>query len=75
MVKLGDNRNPGSNVTVGLGDNHNFISDVMFGLRSNVTVSIRGYCKGLVVPTSRSYYLRDPLLFPTLRSDEVLFAT
>ena len=75
MVKLVDNHDFGSNITVRLGDNRDLVFEVMVGLSSDVTVGLRGYREGLVMPTSRSDFLRYPLLLPMLWSDEVLIAT
>ena len=75
MVEFGHDRALDSNDTVGLGEDRDFVSDIMVGLRSDLTVGLHGYCKGLVTPTSRSNFLRDPLLIPTLWLDEVLIAT
>ena len=74
MVKIGDDCNFVSNITVRFGDNCNFVSNVTVRLRSNVTVGLRGYCEGIMMPTSRSDLLIDLLLLPTLRSYEVLIA-
>ena len=38
----------------------------------NVTIGLHCYCKGLVMLMSLLGFLRNPLLLPTLRSDEVL---
>ena len=63
MVKLDENRDFVSDVTVGLGDDRNFVYDVTFGIHC--------YCKILVIPTSLSDALRDPIFLPALRLDKV----
>ena len=67
MVKLGDDCDFGSNVTVRFGDNRDLVSNVTVGLRSGVTVGLRDYREGLLMPTSGSYFLIDSLLLPMLR--------